>query len=275
MFTKPAILSRNLVWILLTVIVSFTAQAGDKPMWNNKQAAVVLTYDDGVPEQLTHAVPLLNALNMKATFYLTPGFEGFKEHVQDWKKVAAQGHELGNHTLFHPCRADMPGRDWVRPEYDLSKYTVQQMVEEIELTNTVLAMLDGRQARTFAYPCGDMTAGGKSYVDEIRKDVTGARAVDAKMVKIDDVDLYRIPSYMINGESGDELINLVKQAVDQQELLVFLFHGVGGGHGINVSVDAHNKLLRYLKKHEDQVWVAPLVDVTRYLAEYRNNKQKM
>jgi peptidoglycan-N-acetylglucosamine deacetylase len=56
-------------------------------------------------------------------------------------------------------------------------------------------------------------------------------------------------------------------------LLVFLFHGVGGEHNLNVSLDAHSQLIHYLKQHEDKIWVAPMVDVAKYIREKQNPKK--
>jgi sialate O-acetylesterase len=61
------------------------------------------------------------------------------------------------------------------------------------------------------------------------------------------------------------MINLVKQAMQTHTLLVFLFHGVGGGHNINVGLQDHSKLLHYLKANEDKIWIAPMVDVAEYI----------
>ncbi|WP_226163145.1 hypothetical protein [Hymenobacter terricola] len=56
-------------------------------------------------------------------------------------------------------------------------------------------------------------------------------------------------------------MDLVKQAQASHTLLILVFHGVGGGHAINVSLPAHRQLLRYLKAHEKDIWVAPMVEV--------------
>jgi sialate O-acetylesterase len=48
-------------------------------------------------------------------------------------------------------------------------------------------------------------------------------------------------------------------------LLVILFHGVGGGNGLDVSVSAHRQLLTYLSWHKKDIWVAPMVEVATYI----------
>ena len=57
------------------------------------------------------------------------------------------------------------------------------------------------------------------------------------------------------------------------DLLVFLFHGVGGGHSINVSLDAHSKLLHFLKQNENNIWIASMVDVAEYIKEYQQKNK--
>jgi sialate O-acetylesterase len=74
-----------------------------------------------------------------------------------------------------------------------------------------------------------------------------------------------VDAYSINGQNGQYLIDLVKQAQQSHTLLVFLFHGVGGGHSLNVALPAHRQLLRYLKAHEKDIWVAPLVEVAQQI----------
>jgi peptidoglycan/xylan/chitin deacetylase (PgdA/CDA1 family) len=261
--------SSTLIVLLLTSL--FSPQPRDNVVWHHRKCAVVLTYDDALNVHLDNVVPLLDSLGFRATFYVPGFFPGFRERVKDWISVAKEGHELGNHTLFHPCEGKSPGREWVKPDYDLNKYTVQRMVDEIGMANTLLEAMDGRTRRTFAYPCGDMKAGDSSYVDWIKGSFVAARGVGGEMQRMNEIDLYDIHCYMVSGQSGDELIGLVKKAMENNALLVFLFHGVGGEHNLNVSLDAHRKLLDFLKQNEMDVWIAPLVEVAEYV---RQNGQR-
>lgn len=262
---------KYLLSVLLMIVSSVTAQSGSARTapWHGKKCAVVLTYDDALNVHLDHVVPLLDSLDLRATFYISGSFPGFKQRIDDWRAVARKGNELGNHTLFHPCNGQLPGRDWVQPDYDLSKYTVQRMVDEVRVTNILLEAIDGKKTRTFAYTCGDMKIGDVSFIDQLKNDVAAARAVRSEMHTIDQVDLYNMDSYMINGESGDQLISLVKKAMASKALLIFLFHGVGGEHDLNVSLKAHSKLLHFLKDNEDQVWTTTMLDMATYIRNYR------
>jgi sialate O-acetylesterase len=88
------------------------------------------------------------------------------------------------------------------------------------------------------------------------------------------IDLSDIGSYMISGQTGEELIRLVREAMEKKALLVFLFHGVGGEHGLNVSLEAHRELITYLHEQRGAVWVAPLIDVVRYLKDEPRGTKK-
>jgi peptidoglycan/xylan/chitin deacetylase (PgdA/CDA1 family) len=268
--TLNAAFRRTLLFFLAALVPSST-HAEDKAVWNKKSCAVCLTYDDALNAHLDHVVPLLDSLDFRATFYL-PGFSPpFRERSAEWKTAAAKGNELGNHTLFHPCEGKSPGREWVKPGYDLTEYTVLRMTDEIDMANVLLHVTDGKMKRTFAYPCGDVEAGDSSYVDHVRKTFVAARGVQGKMQRIDEIDLFDVGAVMISGQSGDELIALVKQAMEKNALLVFLFHGVGGGHSLNVSLEAHSRLLHYLKQNERDIWVAPLADIAETIRQHRLN----
>ena len=275
--TTVCFLSAMTKTIMLTVLLSafsFSTYAQDNSVWHDKKCAVVLTYDDALSVQLDHAIPVLDSLGLKATFYLSGFFPDFRQRVNDWKSVAKRGHELGNHTLFHPCEGKSPGREWVKPDYDLNTYTIQRLADEISMANTLLEALDGRTKRTFAYPCGDMKVGDSSYVDRTKADFIGARGVTGTLQRIAEIDLNNVGAYLVNGQSGDELISLVRQAMAKNALLVFLFHGVGGGHSLDVPLDDHRKLLSFLKQNEKDVWVAPLVEVLEYVKVSRTEAGK-
>lgn len=263
----------RIISICLLSFVTITAEAQKTNVWNNKKCAVVLTYDDALDVDLDHAMPALDSIGLKATFFLSGYFPGCRERLPEWRKVAANGHELGNHTLFHPCLGT--GRSWVKPDYDLTTYSLTRLIDEIRMNNTLLESLDGKTIRTFAYPCGDTRVGDTTYVEAIKDYFVSARGVNGTMYKINELtDLYNIGSYAISGQSADDLITLVKTAMEKNSLLVFLFHGVGGGHDLNVGLKEHSQLLHFLKQNEKDIWVAPFADVTEFVKGYNGRPKK-
>jgi sialate O-acetylesterase len=251
--------------IFFLLLLALTSRSQDKPLWNNKQCAVVLTYDDAIDVDLDNVLPALDSLKLKGTFYLIGSSPVVVNRMAEWRKAAARGHELGNHSLYHPCDGSLPGRGFVTAETDLGKYSLERAVKEIKTTNTLLKAIDGKTTRTFAFPCGDLKIGDKYLYDYLKSDFAGARGVAPGLQTLKQVNLDNIDSFMINGQTAAYLISLVKQAMQSHTLLVFLFHGVGGGHNLNVSLDAHSKLLHYLNQHQKDIWIAPMVDVAAYI----------
>ncbi len=249
---------------LLFLFCCLSLSVAEAQHWNQKKCAVVLTYDDALDVHLDNVIPVLDSLHLKGTFYLTAGARAFTQRLPEWKKVAANQHELANHTLFHPCDGSLPGRNFVS-EYDLSKYSMRRLIDELRMTNTVLEAIDGKKERTFAYPCGDAKLNGVSYLDQMKGEFVAARGVHNELVPFAPRDLYTIGCYSGNGQTGQELIDLVKKAMQSNSLIVFLFHGVGGGHGLNVSNEAHRQLAQFLKQHEKEIWTTTFLEAAQHL----------
>ncbi len=255
------------------LLLPFTTTAQFNPAWRGKKAAVVITYDDAIDQHLDNAVPLLDSLGLKASFYITAFSPSVQRRMEDWKRLAVSGHELGNHTLFHPCIGNQPGREFVSADYDLSRYTVRRMQDEARMTNLFLQALDGKKQRTFAFTCGDMKVQDSSFIQSMRDDFVAARAVRNQMHPISEVDLYNVDCYMVQNHTGEQMIEWVKQAMASQSLLVILFHGVGGGNGLDVSIEAHRQLLQYLKANEKDLMIAPLRETAIHIREWQNRDQ--
>ena len=262
------------VFLILFLIV-FSSSCKSSKMeksntWNGKKSAIVLTYDDALNVHLDNVIPYLDKFNLKGTFYLIGDAKATSNRLNDWRTASKNGHELGNHSLTHPCNGQGEGREWVQPERDLSKFSLERTVNEIRVTNTLLEAIDGKTERTFAYPCGDKTVENTNYYDLLTNDFVGARGVNSGMETAKNVNLHDINAFFIDGHSGAYMIDLVKKAIETETLIVFLFHGVGGEHNLDVSLEAHNKLIQFLAENESDVWVATMVDVAKFIKEKKS-----
>ncbi|MGO4773263.1 polysaccharide deacetylase family protein [Flavobacterium sp. W22_SRS_FK3] len=260
--------NKNLKKIIVTGItyvfsVSAFAQTENRN-WNGKKCAVVLTYDDALNIHLDKVIPMLNSYQLKGTFYLIGSSLVVSQRIEEWRMAAKQGHELGNHTLNHPCNGNLPGREFVKPETDLSKYTVARAVKETQITNTLLKAIDGKDERTFAYPCGDLTIRDTLYYNFLKNDFVAARGVSSGYLKRKEVDFSNINSFFQNGSTAEQMIAQVEEAEKKGSFIVFLFHGVGGEHSLNIDLEEHRKLLEYLKKRKKDIWVTTMVDLAKY-----------
>ena len=239
---------------------------------NGAKAAFCLTYDDGFFSHINKVVPLLKKYHFKATFYLTPVSGSINLEMEKWKSLAKDGHELGNHTVYHPCRKSEKVKDYL----DLDQYTTEQILAEIAVANTFLQALDGKKTRTFAYPCTDMYAGGLSFKDSVAHYATAARGGSYEPpVPLNplDIDIYNVPAWGPNNNSSNDLIAYIKSILEKGTLGAFIFHGVGENPMI-VSKENHETMLKFLDAHRNEIWVTTFQEATDYLISYRQrNKQ--
>ena len=265
---------KNIFLVFCLVFAFKILNAQSNYVWNGKACAVILTYDDGLNVDLTNVIPALDSLGLKGTFYISDYFGGLISQIPKWRLAAEHGHELGNHTIYHPCAGNLPGRSFAKPDYDLNNYNYVRLTNEIRTMNTLLKAIDGKSKRTFAFPCGDTKIHDTDYIKSMQNEFLAARGVRSEITPIDKVDLYNMNCFTINGQTGTELIQLVKSAMQKKGLLIFLFHGVGGEHSLNVSLQAHSELLHFLALNEQSVWTATLMDVAQYIRAYQKQKNQ-
>jgi sialate O-acetylesterase len=253
------------IFLMIFLVISINLNAQFK--WpDGKKAAVVFTYDDGLDCHLDVAVPQLDEFGFKGTFYCTGNSKSLYNRVDEWRKIAGNGHELGNHTLFHPC--DGKRFDWVKPEYDLNRYTLEQLIVELNTANTLLKAIDGKTSRTFGYTCSDYVAGGKDFTGEIEKMFVGARRDGPVPETMQDYNVYNTPSWMAVDPTAEQLIDHVEKAREKGTIAVIMFHSIGGGY-LNVGAAEHYKLLKYLKENEADYYCATFLEVMQYI---KNNR---
>ena len=109
---------------------------GEEPSTSGKRVA--LTFDDGPhPKNTLKMIELLNKYEAKATFFMLGNRVDFYPEVA--RKVADEGHELGNHTWDHK---------------DLSTLSKEEGIQEIERTNDAIKSATGRESTVFRPPYG-------------------------------------------------------------------------------------------------------------------------
>lgn len=259
-----------LVAMALSGIVSTTppataAERGGFSWPHGARAAVSLAYDDALASQLDNAVPALDRRGFKGSFYLTLANDTVRTRLVEWRAIAANGHELGNHTLFHQCRGSVEGRDWVTPQRDLDKTTVAQMKDQVLLANAMLHAIDGKTERTMTAPCGERNARDGDYLNASERQFVAIKSVGgAVTLDMAALDPYAVPVAAPEGVTGAQLIAEVEAAAKAGTMVNFTFHGIGGDY-LAVSTQAHEQLLAYLDAHRDVYWVATFIDIMRHV----------
>lgn len=255
---------------VMTVPAQAAAQVSDTAFaWpGGARAAVSLAYDDALDSQLDNAIPALDRHGIKGTFYLQLSSPPVAARMQDWRAAAANGHELGNHSLFHQCSGAGPDRSWVQPHRDLDTTTREQMRDQVLLGNTMLAAIDGRHERTYTAPCFDVKAVGGDYLPPLHASFVAIKAGNGPGVPLSmaALDPYRVAAVAPVDASGAQLIALVRQAGERGTMIAFTFHGIGGDH-LSVSSQAHDELLRFLAAHRKEYWTDTFLNIMKHVRQ--------
>ena len=225
---------------------------------NDARMAVSLSYDDALDSQLDHALPTLNRHGFRASFYVLPNSPVIRDRLEEWRALARQGHELGNHSIYHPCRSSLPDREWVAGHKDLDKYTAQQMREELYTANTILYAIDGKTERTLTPPCGDRLAGGEDYIPLVEDMFVAIKPTEANPGFSE--------TWAPTQVTGQELIDHVRQLDSRTRMVNIIFHGVGGDY-LSVEQQAHDELLQFFADNRKTYWVDSFVNIMRYMNE--------
>jgi len=262
----------HLAAALLGSLLCASGQAADAPFaWpNGARAAVSLGYDDSLDSQLDNAIPALNRHGLHGTFYLQLSNPAVDKRLAEWRAAAQKGHELGNHTLFHQCSHSKKDREWVQAHRDLDTTTVAQMKDQIELGNTMLYAIDGRRERTLTTPCGDLQAQDGNYLPAVQAQFLGIKAGTgpAVMPSMAALDTQAVPVAAPSGLTGQQLIDIVKQAAERGTMVNFTFHGIGGDY-LTISKEAHEELVAYLAANRKTYWTDTFLNIMRHVRKVR------
>jgi len=233
---------------------------------NGAHAAVSLTYDDAIQSQIQNAVPALAKHQLVATFFLTGTSPYLQSNPNVYKGLVSAGHELGSHTMNHPCDRAQP---WVQPGFGLQDYDLPRMQKELADNVQQLRDLGQKEPFSFAYPCGFTWLGEnhESYVKLVAPLFVAARGVRPAVIDPSSEDLTNLPSAMGNS-SGADLVSWVERAAAQNGWIVFTFHGVAGDY-LPVTAEAHESLLAYLDAHKSTIWTERFGAIASYVKTRR------
>lgn len=240
------------------------------------RGAVSLTFDDGRASQLGLAVPILAEHGLTATFYLNPRGDAWLTDLAPWREVVAAGHEIGNHTLAHPCtRSVLPN---CRP--CLEELTLPELEADIlEASRRLRAAIPEQADFTFCYPCYQEHVGAgttrQSYVPLIARHFIAARGRGAFGHNDPATcDLAYLFSWNVEHMTGPTLVGLAEQAAELGRWAIFTIHDVGDG-SLPLAATAFRALCRHLAQRRDAIWTAPVIEVARRISAWRGSPAEM
>ncbi|MGQ9596913.1 MAG: polysaccharide deacetylase family protein [Thermoproteota archaeon] len=237
---------------------------------SNFKGAVSLTFDDGLSSQLNLGIPLLEKFDLRGTFYINPK-DDYMEFLKSWREVANCGHEVGNHSLTHPCSCNFTGDPDCK---GLENMTLEEIRSDIMEAHNRIRQLIPNGSRTFAYPCYQTSVGRgldkRSYVPIVAEVFIAARAFGEMSYSNSPMacDLHELWSWSADRMRYEEMIGLTVKAVYEGRWAIFTFHGINEGH-LPVSDQDLVNFLKFLSEHGDEIWVAPVVEVAKYIISKR------
>ena len=247
-------------------------QTGTKSFrWpQGKRVAVSLSFDDARASQVDVGLDVINPTGVKVTFFVTTSSEAFQSKLDGWKRALASGHEIGNHTVNHPCTGNFP---WSFHNA-LENYTLDQMSRQLDDSNAQIQQALGVRATTFAYPCGQKFVGRgpemKSYVPLIgQKFLVGRGYMDEYYNDPVFCDLAQASGTAFDGMDYIDMVKHIQKAAEQGAWVIFVGHDIGQKGFQVTDTIALAALCRYMKDPASGVWVDTVKNIGEYVVKQR------
>ena len=230
--------------------------------------AISLSFDDARLSQVEGGTKLLNQYDVKATFYVVP--TAVEKNLEAWKKAVEHGHEIGNHSVRHPCTGNFL---WSR-NTALENYTLEQMRSELIEANEQIEKLLGVKCAAFAYPCGQTFIGRgketKSYIPVVAELFLSGRGwLDEGPNDPTFCDFAQLTGVESDGKDFDQILPLIEAARKNSQWLVLAGHEMNDSGTQTTRLAMLKALLEYAKDPANGVWIAPVSTVAKYIQEQR------
>lgn len=230
--------------------------------------ALSLSFDDARTSQVDVGAAVFERLGGKATFYVNP--PAVEKRLEGWRKIAAAGHEIGSHSVIHPCSGNFP----FSRTRALEDFTLEKMRAELIEAKSQLRSQLGVDAESFAYPCGqkfvgrgretksyvpvvfDLHSSGRGWLDEAPNDPTY-------------VDMAQLTGMEMDGREFDQILPLIEKARKDGHWLILAGHEINKGGNQTTRVSMLEKLLPYAADPANRIWLAPVGTVAKYVREKR------
>lgn len=216
----------------------------------DRAAALSYTFDDGLRDQFTVAVPMLNEAGFPGTFFVIPGrvsetveeAERRKNDKRAWgtitwaelREMAGQGHEIANHTWSHP---------------GLAKLTLPEVEEQLEKAREAILQKLGVAPLTLAFPFNQRTP-----------------EIEALALK-SHVACRTFQRGLGGNDTAESLNAWADKLVEKREWGVLMAHGIAYGYAALNDPAIFRAHLQHVKSRPSDIWVDTFANVARYEKE--------
>ena len=235
---------------------------------DGKKMAISLTFDDARLSQIDKGLSILDSYGVKATFYLSP--ENMMQRVDGWKEAVSNGHDMGNHSIEHPCTVNFY---WSR-QTALEDYTLKKMSIELDSASRLIRDLLGVTPTSFGYPCGQTYVGRgdqtQSYVPLVSAMFeTGRTWLDEGPNNPVYCDFAQLTGMELDGKSFEDILKLIDAARESGSWLVLAGHEMDNGGAQTSLLSTIDSLCSYASDPENGIWIDHVTHVGRYVSKQR------
>ena len=216
----------------------------------DRAAAISYTFDDNLRDQYTLAVPMLNEVGFKGTFFVIPGAtvetreeaEKKQNDKRAWgsicwpelQEMAAQGHEIGSHTWSHS---------------NLQKLPHEELESQFSKACESIRTRIGRPPLTVAFPFNASTP-------EVQ-----ATALKHHLA-------YRAYQKSMGGKDTVTSLNeWADTLVKDNKWGVLMAHAIANGYAALSDAEILRAHLKHVKSREGDIWVDTFANIARYEKE--------
>lgn len=238
------------------------------PWPEGKKMALSLTFDDARLSQIDTGIPLLDKYEVKATFYISP--ENMLKRTDGWKKAVVNGHDIGNHSVYHPCSGNFA---WSRYRA-LEEYTLQKMKSELDSASRLINEVLGVQPVSFAYPCGQTFigrgAGVQSYVPLIASMFESGRGwMNEAPNDPWFCDLAQLNASELDGKSFDQVLKLIETAKTDGHWLILAGHEMNDEGRQTSLLKTIEAICKYANDPDNDIWIDNVHNIASFIEQKR------
>ena len=217
--------------------------------YQNKLAAVSLTFDDGTLDQYEYAAPQLEKRGFRGTFNVN-GHAALHPSALDMDTLQImdldrRGHEIGSHTWSH---------------MRLTELSFDDVQIEIDRNDSAVAAWIGHKPYSLAFP---HNARNKTLIRMASAGRVGVRTYETGFGQT-----YRT-------STCEGMCRWMNSLLSSHEWGVAMYHGMTTGYDHWNDTTQLWRFWDTLKASEDRIWVAPFCEVSAYTQEAANVKFEM
>ena len=274
-FLKQSLLIAFAILFIFNINISY-AQSGNKAFtWpEGKKMGLTLSFDDARLSTIDKGIPMLDKYNVKGTFYVS--INTMVQRVEGWKKAVSNGHEIGNHSIYHPCT----GNYLFSRNSALEDYTPASMYAELDSANKVIKEMLGVVPVSFAYPCGQKFIGRgittQSYIPLIAAMFeTGRGYTDERPNDPAYCDFAQLTGMGLDTKSFDDVKKLIDYSAKNGLWLILAGHQVEDGTDPTL-LSTIEEICKYALDTSNGIWIDNVHNIASYIKNNRseniNNK---